>query len=544
MRRAIALVGLALVFTPDVAHAAEFWVDPVHGKPDNDGSSSSPWRSLQEVLDMGLVATQAWESLPYEKGAKLVTKNSGAPVKGGDTIYLRSGYHGALRILGFYNTKTITVAAEKGHEPRFERVLVRASSHWRFRGLHVSPEHAPKYEKTTLFDIDSHGWHGPIHDIVVEGSRLQSVEDSSKWSASDWDTLSCGGIKADGKNIVIRNNVIRNVYHGIHTSAERSLVEGNLVQNFAGDGMRGLGDHSVFQYNTIKNCHHVNDEHHDGFQSWSQGSDGVGTGEVIGVVLRGNTFINYEDPEQLYRGTMQGIGCFDGTFVDWVVENNVIITDHWHGITFAGLRNSRIVNNTVIDPNRERPGPPWIMVGPHKNGTPSARVVVRNNLATAIDIKGGQDVIADHNLIIKQPAKLFIDASSYNLRLRKTARAVDTGSSNLAPDIDHDKVSRPWGHGYDIGAYEYHEGEVGIDSRERKKPETIENPTVDEDPPTAQRQQTRDDRATNGLAEEPDREEQANSQQPARRFWSSTRIPWVLALVAVSLLAVLWLMRR
>jgi hypothetical protein len=109
-------------------------------------------------------------------------------VKGGDTIHLRSGQYGALRIVGLYNEKTITVAAQEGHEPRFERVLVRASSHWRFRGLHVSPEHAPKYEQTTLFNIDSHGWHGPVYDIVVEDSRLQSVEDSSKWSASDWET--------------------------------------------------------------------------------------------------------------------------------------------------------------------------------------------------------------------------------------------------------------------------------------------------------------------------------------------------------------------
>ena len=37
-------------------------------------------------------------------------------------------------------------------------------------------------------------------------------------------------------------------------------------------------------------------------------------------------------------------------FVDWVIENNVVIVDHWHGITLGGARNCRIVNNTVIDP--------------------------------------------------------------------------------------------------------------------------------------------------------------------------------------------------
>jgi hypothetical protein len=538
MKRTAALIGLTLLFAPRAAHAAEFWVDPVNGKPDNDGSSSAPWRSLQDVLDKGLVATQVWSSLPYKQGAKLVTKDAGAPVKGGDTIYLRSGYHGALLIVGFHNEETITVAAQDGHEPRFEQVLVRASSRWRFRGLHVSPEHAPKYEKTTLLDIDSHGWHGPVHDIVVEGSRLQSLEDSSKWSASDWENLSCAGVKADGENIVIRNNVIRNVYHGIQMTAQRSLVEGNLVENFAGDGMRGLGDHTVFQHNTIKNCYDVNAEHHDGFQSWSRGSNGAGTGEVVGVVLRGNTFINYEDPEQPHRGPMQGIGCFDGMFVDWVVENNVVISDHWHGITFAGLRNSRIVNNTVLDPNRERPGPPRITVGPQSTG-----VVVRNNLATEIVIKGNQGVVADHNLIIKKPAKLFVDAPAYDLHLKKTARAVDTGSSDLAPDIDHDQVSRPWGEGYDIGAYEYHEGEVGIDSQGRKETETRENPKVDEDPSAAQRQQAPEDRATS-VPLETDSEEQSNAQSQPASAWSSTTTAWLLAAAAVSVLSVVWLARR
>jgi hypothetical protein len=60
MKTTAALIGLALLVTPRAAHAAEFWVDPVNGKPDNDGSASSPWRSLQEVLDKGLVETRAW----------------------------------------------------------------------------------------------------------------------------------------------------------------------------------------------------------------------------------------------------------------------------------------------------------------------------------------------------------------------------------------------------------------------------------------------------------------------------------------------------
>jgi hypothetical protein len=169
--------------------------------------------------------------------------------------------------------------------------------------------------------------------------------------------------------------------------------------------------------------------------------------------------------------------------------------------------------------------------------------VVRNNLATEIVIKGNQGVVADHNLIIKKPAKLFVDAPAYDLHLKKTARAVDTGSSDLAPDIDHDQVSRPWGEGYDIGAYEYHEGEVGIDSQGRKETETRENPKVDEDPSAAQRQQAPEDRATS-VPLETDSEEQSNAQSQPASAWSSTTTAWLLAAAAVSVLSVVWLARR
>ena len=71
-------------------------------------------------------------------------------------------------------------------------------------------------------------------------------------------------------------------------------------------------------------------------------------------------------------------------FEDWVVENNVVFVDHWHGITLSGAVDSRIVNNTVCDINSESPGPSWIRIGDHKNGTPSSGCVVRNNLTTAL----------------------------------------------------------------------------------------------------------------------------------------------------------------
>jgi len=99
MLRALSVCATLFVAVA-TARAADFYVDPERGDPVNDGSSDKPWRSLQDVFDKGLVETQAWESLPYRESSRLVPKNPGAPVKAGDTIWLRSGDYGDLRIQG------------------------------------------------------------------------------------------------------------------------------------------------------------------------------------------------------------------------------------------------------------------------------------------------------------------------------------------------------------------------------------------------------------------------------------------------------------
>lgn len=423
-----------------------------------DGSQARPWSTLEEVVAANLIATENWSSLPYVAGATLQPKNAGAPVKAGDTLWLKTGYHGRLDLTGYYNPSDITIAAAPGESPRLASALIRAGKNWIIRGLLISQDYAPSYQRGTMFTLDSHNYSGPVSDVVVEGCSLSSVADASGWSASDWDNLASNGFDVDGSNMTIRGNQLKNVNFGISVSATDSLIEGNTVDSFSGDGMRGLGDHTTFQYNVVKNCYDVNDNHDDGFQSWSNGPGGVGSGEVTGIVLRGNIIINYEDPSQPLRGPLQGIGCFDGTFVDWVVENNVIITDHWHGISLYGARNVRVVNNTVLDPNADSPGPPWIKITEHKDGTPPENCVVRNNLATAFT-SSSTGVTEDHNVVLDDLSKYFVNPP-YDLHLLDDSPAIDQGSSDLAPLQDIERIPRPQGSAFDVGAYEWHDPSV------------------------------------------------------------------------------------
>jgi len=175
---------------------------------------------------------------------------------------------------------------------------------------------------------------------------------------------------------------------------------------------------------------------------------------VSNVVLRGNVFINYTDPSNPLNAPMQGIGCFDGQFVNWRVENNIVITNHWHGISFYGMHDSFIINNTVVDINDSTPGPSWIKTAAY-GGIDSNNVVVRNNLANSFSL-AGQNIISDHNAEVDASNfnQLFINPP-YNLQLKINSFAIDTGDASVAPIIDIIGTTRPYGIAHDLGAYEY-----------------------------------------------------------------------------------------
>jgi len=374
-------------------------------------------------------------------------------VQGGDTITLLSGTYGALTISGKNNNSFVVIRANIGGAAIFSSVNFNNSSYWELTGVEIKPRYTSGADGKNAVNLDG-------SYLTIKNCDINYSDDISGWTDSDWLARAGNGIVMDGENLNVLDNTITVVDHGIGCGASNSIVSGNLIVNFRGDGIRGLGDDVIYEYNIIKNSFDVDGNHDDGFQSWSVGPGGVGTGVVKNVVLRGNTIINYEDPNQPYRGSMQGVGLFDGMFENWLVENNLVITDHWHGISFYGAINCKIINNTVVDNNLTPSPDPWIMVNNHKNGTPSSGVIVRNNIATDYSLTGG--VTADHNVEItmSQASSYFINPSggTGDYHLISTSPAIDAGSNLLAPAIDKDGITRPQGSGFDIGCYEYTSG--------------------------------------------------------------------------------------
>lgn len=439
----VCLIGALVFFNGTFAFAENYYVDPKNGNINNSGDADNPWDTLEQVF------------------------RQRKTIAAGDTLFLFNGYHGSPNIRG-NNDEIVVIKPLDNHQPELKSVTFSSANKWSLSGVTISPETAAEYEKSTLVTINS-----TASEIIVENCFCYSVKDNSSWTSTDWSSNSCSGASISGDYNVLRNNHFLNVKHGIlvESSAEHNLIDNNIVENFAADGMRGIGSYNTFQYNTVKNCYDVDDNHDDGFQSYSYGSDGVGKTTVYGIVLRGNIIINYTDPHQRFRGTLQGFGCFDGMFEDWIVENNVVITDHWHGISLFGAKNCKVVNNTVVDQNTSTPGPPWIQITAHKDGTKSTNNIVKNNLTTSLsnDTNIGQ---VGYNMIISNYDAFFVDYQNFDLRLKEGCRAIDAGTNEDAPEIDILGNARPQGQRVDIGAYEYTES-TGVQRSHQLVPENF-----------------------------------------------------------------------
>lgn len=422
----IAFFFVALGFP--AAEGRKFYCDPVKGSLRGDGSAEHPWGALEEVLSAGLVELR-------DRQGRI--KNLEAPVKPGDTIFLRSGWHGAIRIPFGYNDRPITLAAEEGHSPQVAWVEIGEGTRWIIRGLTISPSLAPQLPEripTRLVMLGERG--GPeSSELVVENCFIFTELDSSRWSAEDWIRKARSGIwlGRHGRGHVARNNFVLNVRFGIELCAPDCLCEGNVVANFSADGIRATRDGQIVRHNVIKNIfvgsRDGDDNHDDGIQVFLFN---VGTGTVRNIVLEGNIIVARERTDLPYPNGLQGIGCFDGPLVNFVVRDNVVWTNHYHGVSLYDAQGCLVENNVCFALGQSR-ARPWVMLGQKKNQARGN--TVRNNWAHSFNFRADPELTESGNQIV--------DESVFHRRLAELLAEINARFGEIHPVAKRPRLEVP-----------------------------------------------------------------------------------------------------
>ncbi|MBN9554220.1 MAG: right-handed parallel beta-helix repeat-containing protein [Alphaproteobacteria bacterium] len=405
--------------------------------------------------------------------------------KPGDTISLMSGDYGELKLSGMNQSGFITIAAAPGQTPRFSKLSIggyRPASHWRISGLTVSG--------FSNYGLYPNGWtmHKPLvtignsDNIIFERSTVQSQAGEYTWQPEIPGTasptaVSQGVFATQSSCMSIVENKFSNVWSGVETGGDQVgnngkyiLVSGNIIDNYAGDGIDHYASHIRIEGNRITNGHNFCDNkcvHNDGIQGWNfNNRPGLLNTDII---ISGNEIVGQTVPNlPLPADALQGITIFNGNWDGVHILNNVVVVNAWHGITVYGARNVSITNNTVAPQNPSRNT--WITYGPAKDAPPAApgSVIIRNNVARNINT-GKNDpaqigAVLDHNLTVRSAndfsdifVKFDLNHFAFDLHPSLHSDTRGEGTSDGAPSTDIE--GNPRGSKVDIGAYAYKESQ-------------------------------------------------------------------------------------
>lgn len=414
--RRLAGMALALILSAAQAGAADWRVDP-RAAAGGDGSAGRPFSSVQDALSSGRLSP-------------------------GDVLLLGPGDYGVVEIARVDLGGPLTIRGPEGAPARFAAISIRRSAGITLERLAIWPDTSDQKLRGVRADKQSRG-------IVLRNLDIRGREDARdylRWSRADWEAAG-GGVLLEGPDSAIEASMLTGTRFAIAMTGPNARVDGNVVRGFAGDGLRGLGDGSVFRYNRVQDCVKINDNHDDGFQSWSRGKDGrSGGGVVKGLVLEGNTILEWTGPaDHPLRCSLQGIGLFDGMFQDLTIVNNTISVSAPHGIAVAGGINVVITNNTLVHPWQAGKKSPWIRVGPHKNGTPSRNVIVANNAAPSVSVARDTEgkAAVGNNVVMRYPARDLRAPYAGDFRPKPGSGLIGAAQGALSPPRDCAGRPRP-----------------------------------------------------------------------------------------------------
>lgn len=428
--------------------------------PQSASAAESAMNSLLQKLDdtltaLSQVVAASWLDSQVLGAEIIVVRNDEElhqalmTVRGGETIALAPAVFGEILVQRNQYPRTVVGSSSKtgaaGTSPALSapvRITSQsASSRAVVRGLRFVESDKWQIDNLIVFPFAKKAAVELGGDDMKFTKNIITYGDSTQWVTNqDWYNNVASAIGVSGDNVEVGFNLLTGIGFGISVgySADDAYVHHNLITEYSGDAMRGLGTNGRFEHNIIKNATVADSNHDDAFQSWAYDpvTKKVGGGVSTGNQVRYNT-ITYSDTAHPLRVSTQGIGLFDGPFKDWVIENNLVVVDHYHGISMYGAIDSTIKNNVVVDPNTTKPGPVWVKFFNKKDGTPPSGARLIGNYSNNKFGSSSATVVSEGNVQVpfSDYSKYFVDPDSFNFTPKSGAFPFSVGSQLRITDL-------------------------------------------------------------------------------------------------------------
>jgi parallel beta-helix repeat protein len=242
--------------------------------------------------------------------------------KGGDTIVLKDGYYGNIRVTADYSS-TVTVKAAGALDATIANLTVAGGTNVKFDGI--------------KFDNGVNGNNGGRVVSIEGGSQNIAVVNSEVTGSVDGVYDGQWGIFVrDSNGVTLDNNRVHDVQTCIVIfGSSNSAITNNSVDYFSEDGFKfgGLYNSTVSGNKSFGQVYATAGTHADFMQF---------QGDATNVRITDNLFLAKTD------GWLQGIFANDGAYRNLTIENNLVSTGMLRGISVVDGSSGITVNNNTL----------------------------------------------------------------------------------------------------------------------------------------------------------------------------------------------------
>jgi hypothetical protein len=318
--------------------------------------------------------------------------------KGGETIRLAPGNYGKLALVdkdGFdldFPSNVTIAAANPASPPVFSGFDLRGASNVTFDGLIFDYTFKPgDTVMTTPFRI-SGGENITIRNATFDGDLAEGIS-----TVSDGYAAGNGLLVRGVQGLTIVDSEFDGFFRGlaVHDSAD-VLIRGNDLHSMRKDGMNfSQVERIVIENNRLHDFAKAPDssDHRDMIQFWTTAT----TKPSSNIVIRNNTLdIGEGNATQsiFMRNDMvdQGLAGKDMFYRNVLIEGNVIVNGHLHGITVGETAGLVIRSNSVLHADGDQPDgrDPAVEIPRINVSSASTGVTITQNATAAITGFTGQ----------------------------------------------------------------------------------------------------------------------------------------------------------